>query len=82
MVPTKSKMPIIASTLAAVTAGKAVVAAQRDEVGLDQPVGAAAADEEGREQHPEQRHPRRIAQHLDRRHQQRQQARRRRAAAA
>ncbi len=38
--------------------GQAVVVAQRDEMGLDQPVGAAAADEEGGEQHPEDRHPR------------------------
>ena len=46
---------------------QAVIVAQGDEVGLDQAIGAAAADEERAEQHPEDRRPRRILEHNDRR---------------
>jgi hypothetical protein len=50
--------------------GQPVVAAERDEMRLDEAVGAQAADEERSEQHPEQRHAGRIAQYLKRRRQQ------------
>ena len=47
------------------------LAAQGDEMGLDQTVGAGTANIEGQEEEPEGRHFGRVAQNRDRRHQQR-----------
>ena len=53
---------------------QAIVVAQRDEMGLNQSIGAATADEERAEQYPEDWHARRVLEHIDGRHQQRNEA--------